>query len=93
MSRPRKYPQELLERGTRLVLESGRPVAQVARDLGVPAESLRPEIGESDISTVCVHSPLSVPGAASCSPRLGPEPTIGESPQRGSGLSSGSHRS
>ena len=49
MSRPRKYPQELLERGTRLVLESGRPVAQVARDLGVPAESLRPKIGESDI--------------------------------------------
>ena len=41
MSRPRKYPQELLERGTRLVLESGRPIAHVARDLGVPAESLR----------------------------------------------------
>ena len=41
MSRPRKYPQELLERGTRVVLESGRPIAHVARDLGVPAESLR----------------------------------------------------
>ena len=41
MSRPRKYPQELLERGTRLVLDSGRPIAHVARDLGVPAESLR----------------------------------------------------
>lgn len=41
MSRPRKYPQELLERGTRLVLESGRPITHVARDLGVPAESLR----------------------------------------------------
>ena len=41
MSRPRNYPQELLERGTRLVLESGRPIAHVARDLGVPAESLR----------------------------------------------------
>lgn len=41
MSRPRKYPQELLERGTRLVLESGRPIAHVARDLGVPSESLR----------------------------------------------------
>ena len=41
MSRPGKYPQELLERGTRLVLESGRPIAHVARDLGVPAESLR----------------------------------------------------
>ena len=41
MSRPRKYPQELLERGTRVVLESGRPIAHVARDVGVPAESLR----------------------------------------------------
>jgi len=41
MSRPRKYPQELLERGTRVVLESGRPIAHVARDLGVPSESLR----------------------------------------------------
>ncbi len=41
MSRPRKYPQELLERGARVVLESGRPIASVARDLGVAAESLR----------------------------------------------------
>jgi transposase len=41
MSRPRKYPEELLERGVRLVFESGRPVARVARDLGVPAETLR----------------------------------------------------
>jgi transposase len=41
MSRARKYPQELLERGTRLVFESGRPIAHVASDLGVPAETLR----------------------------------------------------
>jgi transposase len=32
---------ELLERGTRLVFESGRPIAHVAADLGVPAETLR----------------------------------------------------
>jgi len=31
----RKYPEELIERGVRLALESGRPVAAVARDLGV----------------------------------------------------------
>jgi transposase len=30
-----------LERGTRLVFESGRPIAHVAADLGVPAETLR----------------------------------------------------
>ena len=41
MARARKYPVELLERGTRLVFESGRPVAHVAADLGLPAETLR----------------------------------------------------
>ena len=41
MARPRKYPPELLERGARVVIESRRPVAQVARDLGLPAETLR----------------------------------------------------
>ncbi len=41
MARPRKYPPELLDRGARVVIESGRPIAQVARDLGVPAETLR----------------------------------------------------
>ena len=41
MPRPRKYPPELLERGARVVIESGRPIAHVARDLGVPPETLR----------------------------------------------------
>jgi transposase len=41
MSRPREYPPELLDRGARLVFESGRPIAHVARDLGVPSETLR----------------------------------------------------
>ena len=41
MPRARKYPQELLDRATRLVFESGRPVAAVARDLGIPSETLR----------------------------------------------------
>jgi transposase len=41
MPRPRKYPPELLARGARLVFESGRPIANVARDLGVPSETLR----------------------------------------------------
>ncbi len=41
MSRPRKYPPELLDRGARLVFDSGRPIAHVARDLGVPPETLR----------------------------------------------------
>ena len=41
MPRARKYPQELLDRGARLVFESGRPISHVAADLGVPSETLR----------------------------------------------------
>jgi transposase len=41
MGRPGRYPPELLDRGARVVIESNRPVAHVARDLGVSAETLR----------------------------------------------------
>jgi transposase len=41
MGRPRKYPPELLNRGASVVVESGRPIAHVARDLGGSAETLR----------------------------------------------------
>jgi len=41
MARPRKYPKELLDRGARGVIDSSRPIAHVARDLGIPSESLR----------------------------------------------------
>jgi len=41
MGAPRKYSEELRERAVRLVFESKRPVAHVARDLGVHKESLR----------------------------------------------------
>lgn len=41
MPRPRKYPEELVARGVRLALESGRPIARVAADLGLPSETLR----------------------------------------------------
>ncbi len=41
MSRARKYPPELMERGVRLALESGRPIAHVGRDLGIAPETLR----------------------------------------------------
>jgi transposase len=44
MSRPRKYPVELLDRATRLVFESGRPIAHVAADLGLPSETLRKHV-------------------------------------------------
>src|SRR5215207_2690147 len=41
MPAPEKYSDELRERATRLALESGRPIAHVARDLGVHKEALR----------------------------------------------------
>jgi transposase len=41
MSRPRKYPDELRKRAVRLVFESKRSIARVARDLGIHKESLR----------------------------------------------------
>jgi transposase len=44
MPRPKKYPDELMDRGIRLVIESGRPVAVIARELGVGVESLRKRV-------------------------------------------------
>ncbi|MEN1891212.1 transposase [Streptomyces mirabilis] len=41
MAAPRKYPDELRERAIREVRASGRPVAHVARDLGIHPEALR----------------------------------------------------
>ena len=48
MPRQKKYPDELMERGVRLVFESGRPVAQVARDLGVGHEALRKRVRRTE---------------------------------------------
>jgi transposase len=41
MPSPRKYSDELRERATPLAIESGRPIAHVARNLGVHKEALR----------------------------------------------------
>ena len=48
MSRPRKYPEELIERGVRLAIESGRPVAHIAKDLGLPSETLRKRVRQAE---------------------------------------------
>ncbi len=49
MPRPRKYPQELIDRGIRLVFESGRPIAHVAADIGLPPETLRKRVRQAEI--------------------------------------------
>jgi transposase len=51
MPRGRKYPQELVDRGVRLVFESGRPIAQVAADLGMHPEVLRKRVRQAEIDT------------------------------------------
>ena len=48
MSRPRKYPEELSERGVRLALESGRPIRHVAADLGIHHETLRKRVRQAE---------------------------------------------
>lgn len=48
MPRGRKYPQELMDRGVRLVFESQRPIAQVAADLGVHPETLRKRVRRAE---------------------------------------------
>jgi transposase len=49
MPRVRKYPIELLDRATRLVFESGRPIAHVAVDLGLPKETLRKYVRQVEV--------------------------------------------
>lgn len=49
MSRPRKYPEELLDRGVRLVFESGRPIAHIAAELGLPSETLRKRVRRVEV--------------------------------------------
>ena len=44
MPRRQKYPEELYQRGVRLVLESGRPISHIARDIVLPAETLRKRV-------------------------------------------------
>jgi transposase len=47
MPRPKKYPDEVIARGVRLALESARPIAQVAKDLGMHPETLRRHVRQA----------------------------------------------
>ena len=48
MPSPRKYSEELIQRGIRLAMESGRPIAHVAKDLGLPSETLRKQVRQAE---------------------------------------------
>ncbi len=47
MARPKKYPDELIERGVRLALESERPIAHIAAGLGMHPETLRKKVRQA----------------------------------------------
>ena len=47
-STSRRYSSEMRERAVRLVLESGRPIAHVARDLGIESETLRKHVRQTE---------------------------------------------
>ncbi len=48
MARPKKYPDELVQRGVRIALEGERPIAQIARDLGMHPETLRKKVRQAE---------------------------------------------
>jgi transposase len=48
MARPKKYPDELVARGVRLALESGRPIAHIAHELGMHPETLRKKVRQAE---------------------------------------------
>jgi len=49
MSRPSRYPRELLDRGVRLALEGERPIAHIAADLGIGPETLRKRVRRAQV--------------------------------------------
>jgi transposase len=48
MARPKKYPEKLVQRGIRLALESDRPFARTAADLGMHPEALRKRVRQAE---------------------------------------------
>jgi transposase len=48
MGRPKKYPDELVQPGVRLALEGDRPIAHIARDLGMHPETLRKKVRQAE---------------------------------------------
>jgi transposase-like protein len=48
MGRPKKYPDELIQRAVRLALEGERPIAEIAHDLGMHPETLRRRVRQAE---------------------------------------------
>ena len=48
MARPKRYLEELIARGVRIALESERPIAHIAADLGIGSETLRKRVRQAE---------------------------------------------
>jgi transposase len=48
MARPKWYPEVLIARGVRIALESNRPIAHIAADLGIGSETLRKRVRQAE---------------------------------------------
>jgi transposase len=48
MGRPKKYPDELMQRAVRLALEGERPIGHIAADLGMHPETLRKKVRQAE---------------------------------------------
>ena len=48
MARPKKYRDELIQRGVRLALGGDRPIAHIAHDLGIHPETLRKRVRRAE---------------------------------------------
>ena len=48
MARPKKYPDELVQRAVRVALEGERPIAHVAHDLGMHPETVRKKVRQAE---------------------------------------------
>jgi len=48
MARPKRYPEELIARGVRIALESDRPIAHIAADLGIGSATLRKRVRQAE---------------------------------------------
>src|SRR3954452_17976587 len=48
MARPKKFPDEVMERAVRVALESERPISHVAHDFGMHPETLRKKVHQAE---------------------------------------------
>jgi transposase len=61
MAPPRRYPEELIQRGVRIALESDRPIAHIAADLGIGPETLRKRVRQVEADSGARPELLSSP--------------------------------